>query len=80
MARKLAANVYVGETLYKAGTSPEKDIADQITNPKAWEGKSDGGDADPVTDPPPPADDQDVPPAKKAAAPKKRAAKKTAAK
>lgn len=36
MARKLAANVYVGETLYRAGTSPEKEIADQITNPKAW--------------------------------------------
>lgn len=49
MARKLAANVYVGEDLYRAGTSPAKEIADQITNPKAWAGgaseSEDSGDA-----------------------------------
>lgn len=36
MARQLAANVYVGDTLYPAGSTPPKDIAEQITNPKAW--------------------------------------------
>lgn len=35
-ARKLAANVYVNGTLYEAGTSPGKEVADQIPNPKAW--------------------------------------------
>ena len=34
--KKLAANVYVGSVLYEAGSSPEKEIAEQITNPKAW--------------------------------------------
>lgn len=38
MARKLTKNVYVGETLYRAGSTPPKDIAEQITNPKAWDG------------------------------------------
>lgn len=36
MARKLAKNVYVGETLYMAGSTPPKEDADQITNPAAW--------------------------------------------
>lgn len=35
-ARKLAANVWVGGQLFEAGSSPEKEIAEQITNPKAW--------------------------------------------
>jgi hypothetical protein len=34
--KKLAANVWVDGVLYLADSSPEKDVADQITNPKAW--------------------------------------------
>lgn len=47
----LAANVQVGDRLFLAGDSPEKEYADQITNPKAWGGDagadddSGGGDA-----------------------------------
>lgn len=36
MARKLAANVYVDGVLHLAGSSPDKDAAEKITNPKAW--------------------------------------------
>lgn len=36
--RVLAANVQVGGRLFLAGESPEKEYADQITNPKAWGG------------------------------------------
>jgi len=43
--KKLAANVQVGDALYEAGSTPPKEIADQITNPKAW-GKSDDSDSD----------------------------------
>ena len=35
--RKLASNVWVGGTLYEAGSTPPKEVADQISNPKAWE-------------------------------------------
>lgn len=45
MARKLAANVYVGGVLHAAGSSPDKDVADQITNPKAW-GESASAESD----------------------------------
>lgn len=45
MARKLAKNVYVGETLYMAGSTPPKEDADQITNPAAW-GDDSSDDAD----------------------------------
>lgn len=73
MARKLAANVYVGETLYRAGTSPEKEIADQITNPKAW-GEDEDGNALPDVDTD--ADGDDAPaPAKKTAAKRPAASK-----
>lgn len=75
MARTLAANVYVGETLYRAGTSPEKEIAEQITNPKAWGETEDA--AEPAA-PEPTPDPEPASPAKKTAA--KRTAKKTAAK
>ena len=34
----LAANVIVDGRLFLAGQSPEKEFADQITNPKAWGG------------------------------------------
>jgi hypothetical protein len=34
--RKLASNVWVGGELYEAGSAPPKEVADQITNPKAW--------------------------------------------
>lgn len=36
MSRALAGNVWVDDVLYKAGTVPPKDVADRITNPKAW--------------------------------------------
>ena len=35
--KKLAANVYVNGDFHAAGTSPDKDVADQITNPRAWD-------------------------------------------
>lgn len=38
--RKLAQNVNLYGVLYPAGSAPAKEIADQITNPKAW-GKGD---------------------------------------
>lgn len=34
--RKLTSNVWVDGTLHLAGSSPEKAVADQITNPNAW--------------------------------------------
>jgi len=34
--RKLARNVYVDGVLHLAGSTPEKDVAEQISNPKAW--------------------------------------------
>ncbi len=37
MAKKLARNVNINGVTYEAGTSVPKDIADQITNEKAWE-------------------------------------------
>jgi hypothetical protein len=36
MARRLAANVWVGDQFFEAGSVPPKEIAEQITNPKAW--------------------------------------------
>lgn len=44
MSRKLAKNVWVDGVLHEAGSSPSKDVADRITNPKAW-GKGDDADA-----------------------------------
>ena len=47
MARKLAKNVHIRNEVYEAGTTPPKEIADQITNPKAWgEEPDDEGAAD----------------------------------
>lgn len=37
MSKKLAKNVIVDGVLYGAGTVPPKDVADEITNPKAWD-------------------------------------------
>lgn len=34
----LAAYVHVAGQVFKPGDSPDKEFADQITNPKAWEG------------------------------------------
>lgn len=34
--RVLAAFVYVDGTGYPAGSTPPDDVAEQITNPKAW--------------------------------------------
>lgn len=45
MARTLARNVHVAGTFFKAGDSPDKEYAEQITNPKAW------GEADEKADP-----------------------------
>jgi hypothetical protein len=56
MSKKLAMNVYVNGTAYEAGSTPPKDVADQITNPKAW-----GADE---------SDDSPKAPAKKAVASK----------
>lgn len=36
-AKKLGRNVWVGDRLFMAGDAPDKEFADQITNPKAWE-------------------------------------------
>lgn len=36
MGKQLAQNVNLDGVLYQAGTTPPKDIAEQITNPKAW--------------------------------------------
>lgn len=43
MGKQLAANVNLDGVLYEAGSTPPADIAEQITNPKAW-GDSDSGD------------------------------------
>lgn len=45
--RKLAANVWVGDpaVLYEAGSTPPKEHAELITNPKAWD-DSDSADSD----------------------------------
>lgn len=54
MARKLIANVYVDGVLYgPAGKSPSKDVAEQITNPKAWSGKADAEGSGSGSDIPP---------------------------
>lgn len=42
--RKLAANVYVGDQFHEAGSTPPKEVADQITNPKAWGAEPDAED------------------------------------
>lgn len=47
--KKLAANVYVDGVLHKAGTTPDKKVADQITNPRAWDADTATADADPGT-------------------------------
>jgi len=35
--RKLAANVWLDGKFHAAGSTPDKDVADRITNPNAWE-------------------------------------------
>lgn len=34
--KQLTKNIWVDGTLYEAGSTPPKDVAEQITNPKAW--------------------------------------------
>jgi hypothetical protein len=34
--RKLAANVWVAGRFFATGSTPDKEYAEQITNPKAW--------------------------------------------
>lgn len=36
MTQKLAANVTVGRETFPAGSTPPKEVADLIDNPKAW--------------------------------------------
>lgn len=36
-ARKLVANIWVGDRFFAAGESPDSEFADQITNPNAWD-------------------------------------------
>lgn len=36
MSKTLTQNVNLDGVLYEAGSTPDKEIADQITNPKAW--------------------------------------------
>lgn len=75
MGRKLATSVYVTDpdthqtVLLEAGTSPDKRLADLVTNPVAWEGEDVEGN--------PTAEAQDD---NSAATDDKQAARKTAAK
>jgi hypothetical protein len=39
--RKLAVNTTVGGTTYEAGTVPPAEVAEQISNPKAWGDQAD---------------------------------------
>ena len=76
--RRLAASVYVTdpdtyETVHlEAGTSPEKRLADLVTNPVAWEGEDNEGNPTVATK------DEDTT-SSDAAGDDKQAAKKTAA-
>lgn len=38
MPRHLNTNVYVNEVWYRAGEMPPREVAEQITNPKVWDG------------------------------------------
>lgn len=38
MPKQLAMNVTVGDQTYEAGSTPPPEIAEQITNPRAWAG------------------------------------------
>lgn len=49
MSKKLAANVTVGRETYPAGSTPPKEIADQIDNPKAWGDEPDSDGASTTT-------------------------------
>lgn len=48
MGKKLARNVNVDGVTYLAGEEPPADIAEQITNEKAWEADEDASDGDPA--------------------------------
>jgi hypothetical protein len=37
MSKKLGRSVNIDGVTYEAGSEPPKEVADQITNPKAWE-------------------------------------------
>jgi hypothetical protein len=73
MGRKLAASVYVTDpdthqtVLLEAGTSPEKRLADLVTNPVAWEGEDTEGN-ETVEDTSESSDAEDAKPAAKRAA------------
>lgn len=79
MGRKLARNVYVGETFYRAGDEPPKEDAEQITNPVAW---GDEPDPEPAPSAPSAPSTESAPAGKPAASKpaKKTTAKKSAAK
>jgi hypothetical protein len=38
MTRKLIANVHIDGNWYRPGEVPPADVAERITNPKAWDG------------------------------------------
>lgn len=49
MGKKLAKNVHVGGEVYRAGREVPDEVAEKITNPKAW-ADDDGGDDDGKSD------------------------------
>lgn len=69
VTRSLAANVWVDGVLYPVGSTPPKDVADQITNPAAWGETNDEPDKGT-------GDAEKPAPAKKTAARKTAAARK----
>lgn len=47
--RKLAVNTTVGGVTYEAGSTPDPEVAEQITNPAAWgEEPDDAGEEKPA--------------------------------
>lgn len=48
MGKKLAKNVHVGGEVYGPGSEVPDDVAEQITNPKAWEDEADEKPARPA--------------------------------
>jgi polyphosphate kinase 2 (PPK2 family) len=47
--RKLATNVWVAGRFFAAGSTPDKEYAEQITNPKAWGEDTDTESSDATT-------------------------------
>jgi hypothetical protein len=60
VSRRLKASVVVGSVVHEAGSEPPDDVADQITNPDAWEDQADDEAAG--SEPPDDVADQDKQP------------------